>query len=450
MAGFIKTVLNEIAREVTGRKAQQIRPEARYRDWQKQGESFSIESVVADTLTNLVCSDFRLAISGDSERALMMDAIADRFVRDDLQTAMSLGFVTGDAIIVPFYEGDGHFTNVCVSAPDFRIISSKGGRPIALAYVVDEKRDSSEATYSLLQVMELEDYGDSKLCHYTLKLARNDRLIPTSRISRFAEWEDYEADWYVPNVDRLLVGRYKCFMRDKRHPNAVYGAPLCYGASSHIEEIHYLLAQMHNEFELSEKAVMADRRLFTKNANGELTLPRGRERLFMQIRGDAVDSSSVSTWSPTIQNVPYQEALEVRKKELEKTIGVDSGILSTPDDMNYQNVDNVRKSTRNTQSFVNRARGVADDMMEDLVYSWNVLLNYFSEPMGDFEVQHKWSDDYINTFADMRDSLVSGYQIGATDALDYRLFVLGEAPEVARQRVEEISAGRMVSIVGEE
>lgn len=41
---------------------------------------------------------------------------------------------------------------------------------------------------------------------------------------------------------------------------------------------------------------------------------------------------------------------------------------------------------------------------------------------------------------------MAGYGIGAMDSYDYRLFVLGEAPEVARQRVEEIRQNRLVSL----
>lgn len=64
-------------------------------------------------------------------------------------------------------------------------------------------------------------------------------------------------------------------------------------------------------------------------------------------------------------------------------------------------------------------------------------------------MQYKWSDDYINTFADQSQALLSGVGVGATDALDYRLFLLGEAPEVARQRVEEIAAARQVGLIDE-
>ena len=44
---------------------------------------------------------------------------------------------------------------------------------------------------------------------------------------------------------------------------------------------------------------------------------------------------------------------------------------------------------------------------------------------------------------------MAGYSMGATDAYDYRLFVLGEAPEVASQRVAEIAVSRRVTVLDE-
>ncbi len=93
---------------------------------------------------------------------------------------------------------------------------------------------------------------------------------------------------------------------------------------------------------------------------------------------------------------------------------------------------------------------MADQTIDDLLYSWDVLLNHYGYPTGEYTRDRDWSDEYIETFADKRDALVSGYTIGATDALDYRLFVLGEAPEVAAQRVAEIAAARQASVYGEE
>ena len=140
---------------------------------------------------------------------------------------------------------------------------------------------------------------------------------------------------------------------------------------------------------------------------------------------------------------------KLAKKELEKCIGVDSGIISNPPDTNYQNVDSVRKSTRNTQAFIERARDEADRLIDQMVYAWDMLLNFHGQPTGTYTHTHDWSDDYIESMSDTRDSIVAGYSIGATDAFDFRTRVLGESPEIAKLRLEEIKSGR-VGIIGEE
>lgn len=449
---FISAALDEIAKQVTGYATIENKARQKERDLRLQNRTLSVESIVSDTLANLTCSGFAMPISGQSERAQLMNKYAERFAMDDLPAAMSLGFATGDCLVVPMWTGNS-FVNALVPRDHFKIINAQGDRITAAAYVADE-REERNSVWQLIQVMELETYTaqDESLvqgCHYTLRLAKDGKLRDEP-VDKFPEWAGYERDWTVPNVDRLLLGRFKNFTRDKTKPNNEYGVPLCFGASQPISEIHFLLDQLHAEFELGQKAVFADKSLFVKDAQGNLKLPERGERLFMTVRGSNVDSKAISEWSPTIQNTPYEEALETAKRNLEHAINVDSGILSRPNETNYENVDNVRKSTRKTQAFINHARSVADGMMRDITYSWDKLMNYYGLVPGDYEVQHKWSDEYINTFSDMRESLVAGYSMGATDALDYRLFVLGEAPEVARQRVLEIQASRTADVYAEE
>ena len=104
-------------------------------------------------------------------------------------------------------------------------------------------------------------------------------------------------------------------------------------------------------------------------------------------------------------------------------------------------MDNVRKSTIKTQSFVNTAREVCESYLSDMVYAWNAILNFYGvTPVGDYHVEYKWSDEYINTFSDQQNAILAGEAIGATDAVDYRVFVMGESPEVAKERVAEIKA----------
>lgn len=451
--GVIDSILDALAdrlnKRIQGRTVSQ-----RFRDARDKGSDISVESMVGESLANLMLMDFTAPVSGDSARATWLDGVSDDFIERELTSAVSLGLITGDSITVPSWNGRG-FDNIVVPSDRYAVLAANGDELTDVIYQADEKRMDDGTVYTLMQEISLERYSsvggeDMTGCRYRVFVAENGD-IGGKTLSDFPDWaEAYEPDWFVPACDRLLVARYKSFAQDPRHPNTVKGVPICFGAGKPIAEIHYLLDQMHIEFGLSEKAIMADKRMFRKVAirgrDGEddyaTVLPRGRERLFVATRPN--DSGEpIHDWAPDIRYEAYLEALEKQYQLVEKAVGVSSGVISNANDMSYQNVDNVRKSQQKTMSFIKRARARADGYLDQMFYVWDTLANFYGiVPQGTYEVKHDWSDDYIDTFADRQNALLAGESIGATDAYDYRLFVLGETPEVARQRVDEIKQAK--------
>lgn len=447
-------VLDRLAAAL-GKRIQGYEQHAAYRDSGKKGTDYSVESMVCESLANMMMLEYSMPIEGGSARARMLDEVSDAFVRDTLCNAVAMGFLTGDSITVPSWNGRS-MDNVLVDAGSFAILGANGHEVTSMIYVVDEKQIKYGARYTLLRLIELVPYTaqDGTQTHanrYKTFIAK-DGTITDIPLSEFPDWAAAnEEEWVIPNVDRLLIGRYRSFTLNPLRPNAQKGTPICFGASAPIREIHYLTQQMHAEFGLSEKAIIADKTLFKKELRRDsegnvisqkLVLPKGRERLFMDVgnRGGS-GSPLIQEWAPTIQLQPYVDALEKQYQEVEKCVGVSSGILSNLNDQSYQNVDNVRKSTIKTQSFVNTAREVCESYLSDMVYAWNAILNFYGvTPVGDYHVEYKWSDEYINTFSDQQNAILAGEAIGATDAVDYRVFVMGESPEVAKERVAQIKA----------
>lgn len=452
--GLFDMVLDRLAAAL-GKRIQGYEQHAAYRDSGKKGTDYSVESMVCESLANLMMLEFSMPIEGGSARARMLDEVSDAFVRGALCNAVAMGFLTGDSITVPSWNGHT-MDNVLVDAGSFAILGANGHEVTSMIYVVDEKQIKYGARYTLLRLIELVPYtaqdGTPTYANRYKTFIAKDGTITDIPLSEFPDWAAAnEEEWVIPNVDRLLIGRYRSFTLNPLRPNAQKGTPICFGASAPIREIHYLTQQMHAEFGLSEKAIIADKTLFKKELRRDsegnvisqkLVLPKGRERLFMDVgnRGGS-GSPLIQEWAPTIQLQPYIDALEKQYQEVEKCVGVSSGILSNLNDQSYQNVDNVRKSTIKTQSFVNTARGVCESYLSDMVYAWNAILNFYGvTPVGDYHVEYKWSDEYINTFSDQQNAILAGEAIGATDAVDYRVFVMGESPEVAKERVAEIKA----------
>lgn len=452
--GLFDMVLDRLAAAL-GKRIQGYEQHAAYRDSGKKGTDYSVESMVCESLANLMMLEYSMPIEGGSARARMLDEVSDAFVRDTLCNAVAMGFLTGDSITVPSWNGRT-MDNVLVDAGSFAILGANGHEVTSMIYVVDEKQIKYGARYTLLRLIELVPYtaqdGTPTYANRYKTFIAKDGTITDIPLSEFPDWAAAnEEEWVIPNVDRLLIGRYRSFTLNPLRPNAQKGTPICFGASAPIREIHYLTQQMHAEFGLSEKAIIADKTLFKKELRRDsegnvisqkLVLPKGRERLFMDVgnRGGS-GSPLIQEWAPTIQLQPYIDALEKQYQEVEKCVGVSSGILSNLNDQSYQNVDNVRKSTIKTQSFVNTAREVCESYLSDMVYAWNAILNFYGvTPVGDYHVEYKWSDEYINTFSDQQNAILAGEAIGATDAVDYRVFVMGESPEVAKERVAQIKA----------
>lgn len=431
--------------EKLGKTAQSETYSQRVRDYRLKGESYSVESDISETLATLILMLSTMPVSGDSERAKWLDDVSDKFFRTKAVKTLISGFLTGDCLIVPSWTGRT-IQNILVPSDEFQIYSAMGDEITSCAYIVDRKLKGT-TEYQLVQSIDLEPYtsNDSSTayaCRYRMYVACNWQLN-AGTLSDFPEWKDkYDTDWYVPNVDRILIGRFKSFTTDPNHLNNLKGVPICFGASDPIAEIHYLLDQMHNEFKLSEKFIMADKRLFVRDEHGAIRLPKGKDGVFMNTSGVSGDMS-IHDWSPDIRYESFLKAIDKQEQLVERTVGVSRGIISVPDNVNYQNVDNVRKSQQATISFVNAARSAFEDCLADLVYAWNILANYYDiTPMGEYAYSFDWSDDYIETFSDRQNAILAGNAIGATDAVDYRMFVFDESPEVARERVEEIQANQ--------
>lgn len=440
---IIEAVADRVSAQIQGGTVSQ-----RHRDHTLKGESYSVESEISEALADLMLMYSAMPIEGDSERARWLDALSSDFLNLHAKSAISTSFLTGDCIVVPSWNGRT-IQNVVVGADDFEIFERFGDTVTACAYVIDRKERKGE-TWRLMQAVELVPYegagGVTYANRYRVFAARNGS-VQANGLSQFPDWERryQDGEWYVPNVDRLLIGRFRSHAVNPADLNAAKGAPICYGAGQPIAEIRYLLQQMHDEFSLSEKAIMADKRMFQREwRNGELvtTLPRGRERLFVDVMGQTSDMP-IHDWSPDIRYQAYLDAIDKQEQLVERAVGVSPGIISRSNDMNYQNVDNVRKGQQKTVAFIETARRTATHAMQDLAYAWDALANYYGiTPMGAWELKPDWSTEYVESFADQQNAILAGASIGATDAIDYRRFVMDETEEQARARVDEIRAAQ--------
>lgn len=417
----------------------------------------SARDMMTIKLSNMVTTQFSLPVSGDNQRALWLDGLADGFARDRLSMAIKKAYDTGDCIIVPAWNG-ANIESLVIDGDSFAITAANGDTITQLVYRADSVTIKM-TLYELMVSISLVD-GTNVYRAYVAK----DGIADGTPLGVVPKWASYKPEWGIAGVDRLLIGRMKSPTYDDRDPNNVKGTPICYRSVVPMTEIDYLMRMLHDEMELSQKFLEMPKQYFknvyhnVKGVDGtisrvpEAVLPKGKERVIMSTEGGGANLDAANQpflYSPTIREANIINALEAQYRAFENTVGVSPGVLSKMNDANYSNVDNVRKTTINTQNFIDASRKKAESFLEDLVYSWDVLADYYNIlPTGDYELSYNWSDEYINTFSDHMSMLVNGQTIGACDAVDYRMWAFKEPPDVAQVRVNEIAQSRGAEAVG--
>lgn len=444
--GLFQNLLSRIS-DIDNKEPQGELVAPAYSDYRLKDQSFSVESEISEALADLMLMYSQFPIVGDNERALFLDNASDDFMRNTAKAAIVTGFATGDCLIVPSWNGR-NIQNMIIPSDAFEIYECAGDEILSCGYVLDKYKKNWQ-TYYLMQTIDLEKKttieGKEVFTNVYRTFVTTQGGGTMESIEAFPQWKDkYTAEWIVPNVEQLLIARFKSHTYNPNNVNNVKGAPITLGASAPIREIHYLLAQMHNEFDLSEKMVMASKRMFEKDENGHIDIPRGKRRVFFKVNQSMKgDEPFVEDWSPDIRYKAYLEAIDKQEQLVERAVGVSSGIISCVNEMNYQNVDNVRKSQQKTMGFISEARKQAEIMLAQLVYAWNILANFYEvTPDGEYEPVYDWSSEWIETFADKENAILAGRD-WATDAVDYRMFLYNESPEVAREKVAEIQSQAM-------
>ena len=134
--GILNSALDRLAAAI-GKRIQGVQPQQAYSDAASKGTVGSVESQICESLATLVTSGFRMPVVG-GQRAAQLDATARDFVLNYFTNAMSMAFLSGDAIIVPSWNGHG-FDNVVVDSGNFAILGANGRELTSVIYVVDKK-----------------------------------------------------------------------------------------------------------------------------------------------------------------------------------------------------------------------------------------------------------------------------------------------------------------------
>lgn len=394
-------------------------------------------AIGAGVIANITVDDSNIIIEGNSARAEALRNMKEYYV-DELQTAVaevSLG--TGDAIVRP--HTDGRYIGLNIIGNDNFIITESIGTHIKGVIMKLDEYEKNDKTYRLFESQTLKDDVTPCVVHIRRFAYVNDKEIELTA----TPWSSLEGEEIV-TADQLLIGRYKCPTINRDNYNSVNGVPITFGCEDIVSNIREKYNQYNNEFDRKLAKTLAERTMFKKTADGAT----GKETLsldgqqFVLSKGDLNNKMSdmIYDYSPAIRENEFKAANNFNLSVLEMCCGFSRGVFTAPETA-FSTATEMKNSLKKTFAFVKRFRKrleLGDRMLFNAI---NIIMNINSiTPIGDWELRHDWSYDYIEETKERFNQLMQGHSAGVVKDETICAWINNLSEDEAKKYMEELRA----------
>lgn len=404
-------------------------------------DKISVTSALAERLTTLTLADSDAEVVGTNLRAEYMNSILKWLYDTKLDVIGQICLGTGDCIVKPNTDGNRIGVDI-IENKDFYIVDRIGDFIYGVTMRCEKIKKNNDE-YERFEYQRLHTTEEMNYVSISQHAFKNGKPCNLNAISTWGNLTEVQV---VPNVDRLLLGRFKCPKVNRHDINSANGVPITSGAEEIVREIKASWRRFNNEFEAMEPMIFADKRTFktkvvTKDGVKKEVpnLPKGKERVIMNVGSSSIDGEPmIKEFAPTIRDASLDNAIERNFRMLEIFCGLSEGILSKST-LTYTNTDEVRKSSQATYSFISKFRGVIENGLADLLYAINVLANYNNiTPQGEYELNFDWSDSFVESMTERYNQLLQGLNMDAISKAEFRSWLMSEPIDVAESKLQEM------------
>ncbi len=400
-------------------------------------------AIGAGVIANIAIDDSDIIIDGDNARAEAIRELKEYYT-DEIQTPVaevSLG--TGDAIVRPYTDGTYIGLNI-IGNDNFVITESIGTHLKGVIMKLDEYIKDNKV-YRLFESQTLKDKGEPIVVHIRRFAYKDGKEIDISLTS----WSGMETEETVV-ANQLLMGRYKCPTINRDNYNSANGVPITFGCEEIIEKIKDKYRQYNEEFDRKQALIFADRTLFRKDANENGAAKYKLEGThFVKIKGgvDGGVSEMIQDYSPAIRETEFQAANNFNLSMLELCCGFSRGVFTSPETA-FATATEMKNSLKKTFAFVKRFRKrleLGDRMLFNAI---NIIMNINSTtPIGDWDIRHDWSYDYIEETKERFNQLLQGHNEGVVRDETLCAWINGLTEEESRKYMAELKGGANPKII---
>lgn len=403
-------------------------------------------AIGSNVVANIAIDDSDIIINGNNARAEAIRELKEYYTDEFQNVVAEVSLGTGDAIVRPYT--DGKYIGLNVIGNDKFIITECIGTHIKGVIMLLDEYEKNGKTYRLFESQTLKGDEDSQSLIYVRRFVYvDDKETPIQSTT----WKDIQEEETII-ANQLLIGRYKCPTINRENYNSINGVPITFGCEDIIDTIKNKYKQYNEEFDQKQSLIFADKTLFNnKNSEDKDTGTKKQisGKTFFKIKGGLNNGvkDMIEDYSPAIRETEFREANNFNLSVLELCCGFSRGVFTTPETA-FATATEMKNSLKKTFAFVKRFRKrleLGDRMLFNAI---NIIMNINgTTPIGDWELRHDWSYDYIEETKERFNQLLQGHSAGVVKDETLSAWINNLDEEEATRYMAELKANQTPEVV---
>lgn len=293
----------------------------------------------------------------------------------------------------PYYNGKDIKVNV-IQADKFIPVSFDDDDNL-IGYILIDQVTKGKDIYTRL---EYNEYKNNRITVKNICYSGTvDGVILSKRIqlSEVDKWKDLRDNQCIEGVDRLIGGFATMPTTNDLDNSSPIGQPIYHNAIGILEEIDVQYSRILHEYEGTELAIDIDQSILIADKNGNMKLPKGRERYFRKWNLDDTEIKSLDVFSPEIRDNPLFNGLNEYLIQAENACHLSHGTLAKPEAIE-KTATEMKQSKQDYYVTVSDIQAVLQNAFDDLIYGIYVLCKLYNIPVkNNYTVEYDWDDSIL-------------------------------------------------------
>lgn len=356
----------------------------------KDTHSLGLPAAIASEYARLVTLEMRAGLTG-SPRAAYLDIPFQELITKRLREQVEYGCAKGALVFKPYVQ-DGSIKVDCVQADMFYPLSFDSSGRLTGA-IFSERITRCGKIFTRLEAHRFLKDGTYLITNQAHMSKSDSALGAQIELTDVPEWADIEPEVSVTGLDRPLFAYFRQPSANSIDTDSPMGVSVYARAADLIREADRQYSRLLWEFEGGELAIDASADVVRATPDGQLQLPKGKERLFRKL--DTGDPDFYKEFAPALRDDSLLNGLNAILRRIEFNCALAYGTLSDVQATD-KTAEEIRASKQRSYSSISDTQKALETALRDLVYAMDVLATAYNlAPAGIIEYSFEWDDSIV-------------------------------------------------------